>query len=134
MFILRCNSHLLSLSVSCASVVFFCLVKISRSFPRFLVHLLFTLEELNPAVVFYSLFQVSAVHFGVQNSANLFLFGASAVHFGELRAILFFPTFQRHVPTCLHSKNSRSIKLPTERRILLLNHTGNYMCYGGKYT
>ncbi len=26
----------------------------------------------------------------------------------------------------LHSKNSRSIKLPTERRILLLNYAGNY--------
>jgi hypothetical protein len=34
----------------------------------------------------------------------------------------------------MHSKNSRSIKLPTERRILLLNHPGNYVCYGGNYT
>ncbi len=29
----------------------------------------------------------------------------------------------------IHSKNSRSIRLPTERRILLLNYTGNYVCY-----
>jgi hypothetical protein len=34
----------------------------------------------------------------------------------------------------LHSKNSRSIKLPTERRILLQNYAGNYVCYGENYT
>jgi hypothetical protein len=33
-----------------------------------------------------------------------------------------------------HSKKSRSIKLPTERRILLLNYTGNCVCYGENYT
>ncbi len=33
-----------------------------------------------------------------------------------------------------HSKNSKSIKLPTERRILLLSHAGNYVYYGENYT